>query len=61
MKPWRLLPHDPAAIGRLAAALGLAPITAQLLLNRGLTSAEDARRFLDAPLSGLHARNFCRA
>lgn len=55
MKPWRLLPHDPAAIGRLAAALGLAPITAQLLLNRGLTTAEDARRFLDAPLSGLHA------
>ena len=55
VKPWRLLPHDPAAIGRLAAALGVGPITAQLLLNRGLASEESARRFLDAPLSGLHA------
>ena len=54
-RPWRLLPHDPAAIYRLASALGLAPITAQLLLNRGLTSPDAARRFLDAPLSGLHA------
>jgi single-stranded-DNA-specific exonuclease len=54
-KTWRLWPHDPAAIDRLASALQLAPITAQLLLNRGLTTAEDARRFLDAPLSGLYA------
>ncbi len=54
-KPWRLLPHDPAAIERLASALRLAPITAQLLLNRGLTAPDDARRFLDAPLTGLHA------
>ncbi len=54
-RPWRLLPHDRSAIDRLASALGLAPITAQLLLNRGLTSPPDARRFLDVPLSGLHA------
>ena len=54
-KPWRLLPHDSAAIDRLAFALRLAPITAQLLLNRGLTAPEDARRFLEAPLTGLHA------
>ena len=54
-KPWRLLSHDGAAIDRLATELRLLPITAQLLLNRGLISPPDARRFLDAPLSGLHA------
>jgi single-stranded-DNA-specific exonuclease len=35
--------------------LRLSPITAQLLLNRGLIAPPDARRFLDAPLAGLHA------
>jgi single-stranded-DNA-specific exonuclease len=54
-KTWRLAPHDPAAVARLAEALRASPITAQLLLNRGVTSPDDARRFLDAPLSGLHA------
>jgi single-stranded-DNA-specific exonuclease len=53
-KTWHLLPHDPVAIDRLASALRLSPIVAQLLLNRGLTEAESARRFLDAPLTGLH-------
>ncbi len=54
-KTWRLLPHDPGAVDRLACALQVAPIVAQLLLNRGLSTPEAARRFLDAPLSGLHA------
>jgi single-stranded-DNA-specific exonuclease len=49
------LPHDPVAIERLASALRLGPITAQLLLNRGLNTPDMAQRFLDAPLSGLHA------
>ena len=40
-KTWHLLPHDPAAVDRLAAALRLSPIVAQLLLNRGLTSPDD--------------------
>jgi single-stranded-DNA-specific exonuclease len=48
------LPHDPSAIERLASALRLSPIAAQLLLNRGLQHADDARRFLDSPLTGLH-------
>jgi single-stranded-DNA-specific exonuclease len=39
---------------RLGAALGVSPIVAQLLLNRGLQEAETARRFLHAPLTGLH-------
>jgi len=53
-KPWRLLPHDRAAVEQLSSALGLGPIVAQLLLNRGLGDAAEARRFLDAPLNGLH-------
>jgi single-stranded-DNA-specific exonuclease len=53
-KTWRLLPHDGAAVERLSAALGLGPIVAQLLLNRGLNEPGQARRFLEAALSGLH-------
>jgi single-stranded-DNA-specific exonuclease len=53
-KTWRLVPHDGAAVANLAAALGVAPVVAQLLLNRGLSAPEAARRFLDAPLAGLH-------
>jgi single-stranded-DNA-specific exonuclease len=53
-KSWRLLPHDRAAVERLSAALGMGPIVAQLLLNRGLSDPADARRFLDAALVDLH-------
>jgi single-stranded-DNA-specific exonuclease len=49
-----LLPHEPDAIGRLAGELGVSPVVAQLLLNRGIRESTAARRFLDAPLSGLH-------
>ncbi len=51
---WHLLPHDAIAVDRLARALGVGPIVAQLLLNRNLTEPELAKRFLDAPLNGLH-------
>jgi single-stranded-DNA-specific exonuclease len=54
-KAWQLLPHDRDAIDRLASALRLSPIVAQLLLNRSLDDPASARRFLDAPLAGLHA------
>ena len=53
-KIWRLLAHDRGAVERLAAALQVAPVVAQLLLNRGLSAPEDGRRFLDTPLNGLH-------
>jgi single-stranded-DNA-specific exonuclease len=39
---------------RLAMRLRLSPIAAQLLLNRGITEPDAARRFLQAPLNGLH-------
>jgi single-stranded-DNA-specific exonuclease len=54
IKTWRLLPHDSAAVERLSAAVGVGPIVAQLLLNRGMHHPSEARRFLDAALTGLH-------
>lgn len=54
VKTWRLRPHERAALDPLAKALGVSPIVAQLLLNRGFQCPEDGRRFLDAPLVGLH-------
>lgn len=54
-KTWHLLPHDRLAVERLASALGCSPLVAQLLLNRGLDAKESAQRFLESPLTGLHA------
>lgn len=53
-KFWRLLPHDAAAIARLARALNVSPIVAQVLLNRGLGEPRQAQHFLTAPLADLH-------
>ncbi|HEV3143495.1 MAG TPA: single-stranded-DNA-specific exonuclease RecJ [Gemmataceae bacterium] len=53
-KAWHLVPHDAAAMERIAAALQVSPIAAQLLLNRGFADAAAARRFLDSPLTDLH-------
>ncbi len=54
-KVWHLLPHNPDQLEQLGKALRVPPIVAQLLLNRGVSEPETARRFLDAPLRGLHA------
>jgi single-stranded-DNA-specific exonuclease len=54
VKSWHLLPHDARAIERLGTELRLSPIVAQLLLNRRFDEPETARRFLAAPLMGLH-------
>jgi single-stranded-DNA-specific exonuclease len=54
-KTWHLLPHDAAAIQRLARQADLPEIVAQVLLNRGLDDPARARRFLESSLSGLHA------
>src|SRR5262245_40233256 len=53
-KLWQLVPHDAAAIDRLGRSLGVAPLIAQLLLNRQLSDTARAQRFLQAPLAGLH-------
>lgn len=54
-KTWRLLPHDRSAIDHLARSLQVPPLVAQLLLNRGVRAPEQARRFLESPLTGLYA------
>ncbi len=52
-KLWHLRPADPGT-DRLAAAARVSSVVAQLLLNRGVRDPAAARRFLDAPLAGLH-------
>src|SRR5688572_20541506 len=53
-KTWRLLPHDRPAVEQLSRSLRVAPLVAQLLLNRGVAAPDEAQRFLGAPLTGLH-------
>lgn len=52
-RPWLFRHHDPTAISRLSKELKLSPLVAQVLIARGLTTAEDARAFLSARLSDL--------
>jgi single-stranded-DNA-specific exonuclease len=52
---YRLRPTDPTAAAELAAALGSSSTLAQLLLQRGLSTPEAARQFLEPQLSGLTA------
>src|SRR5947208_1557274 len=51
---WDALPCDDSAAERLAAALGIAPVVARLLCQRGLGDPEVARRFLNPSLDQLH-------
>ena len=50
---WRISPADPARARTLAEAAGVEELTAQLLLNRGVTTAADAARFLHPHLDSL--------
>lgn len=51
---WRELTPDPAAVGRLREELQLSELTARLLVNRGVTTTPEARRFLEPSFSDLH-------
>ncbi|MBI3126397.1 MAG: single-stranded-DNA-specific exonuclease RecJ [Candidatus Tectomicrobia bacterium] len=51
---WRVRPADEDEVRRLAAGLDAPPLLARLLSLRGIRSPEDARLFLQAPLTGLH-------
>ena len=53
-KQWRINDADPKLQATLSNALGIPPIIAQLLINRGITNAGEARDFLNADISGLH-------
>jgi len=46
MLTWRLRPAAAQEAGTLAEALAISPITAQLLINRGVTAPGEALRFL---------------
>lgn len=52
MTRWILAPPEPGR-DALARALGISPITASILLRRGVPSEEEARRFLRASLDDL--------
>jgi single-stranded-DNA-specific exonuclease len=51
---WDTLACDEASADSLAAALGIAPIVARLLCQRGLADPEAATRFLNPSLDQLH-------
>jgi single-stranded-DNA-specific exonuclease len=51
---WEHAAADHATVGRLAAALGLDPVIARLLVIRGLTDPDQASRFLNPSLDHLH-------
>ena len=51
---WRCKPFDSDAIGALSRSAEISPLLAHLLLNRNVTTADEARRFLDPKLSALH-------
>ena len=51
---WRLRPFDQSAVEGLGKAASIPPLIAHLLINRGMTTSEQARRFFDARLTALH-------
>src|SRR6202012_4879290 len=51
--PWDVRPADWDRARTLAAALCLSPVTAQLLINRGVDDPVSARRFLSPRLAEL--------
>lgn len=53
-KTWRIKDPNPSTRNDLAAALGVSPITAQLLINRGIDDIKSASDFLNCSLSACH-------
>lgn len=51
---WQSIGADESQVRELTEELGIHPLTARLLINRGLTDSERARRFLHVDLSDLH-------
>ena len=51
---WEVMECDEDAAARLAADAGVSPIVARILLNRGVTTADEARDFLNPSLAALH-------
>ncbi|MBF0103959.1 MAG: single-stranded-DNA-specific exonuclease RecJ [Deltaproteobacteria bacterium] len=53
-KIWKLKQADPEAVNLLSRELGLSTIISKLLVNRKITTVDEATRFLNADLSQLH-------
>jgi single-stranded-DNA-specific exonuclease len=53
-KKWQVKPPDYTQQQILAHELNVSPITAQLLLNRGILTCDEARLFLSSDLNQLH-------
>ena len=54
-KRWVIKPQgDPEKVAALAASLGIAPVLANLLVQRGIETEEDAWRFFNPKLENLH-------
>ncbi|MBN3032591.1 MAG: single-stranded-DNA-specific exonuclease RecJ [Candidatus Saganbacteria bacterium] len=53
MKNWRLYPERAAAAAELASALAISPLTAQIVINRGLAERGQAEEFLRPRLASL--------
>ena len=51
---WQLRPFDADRIAALGREAGVAPLIAQLLINRGVADAAGVARFFDKRLAGLH-------
>jgi single-stranded-DNA-specific exonuclease len=53
-KDWAVHTGDPEAQSRIASLLNLHPVISRLLVNRGVTTPEDARLHLEGGLDALH-------
>ena len=53
--PWVCAVCDEAHAADLARAAGIPPVIAQLLINRGVCTTEDAQQFLNPSLDHLHS------
>ena len=51
---WQLIPTDEAAVQALQQALGIDPLFCRLLVQRGITTFEEARAFFRPSLQDLH-------
>ncbi len=54
-KRWEIKPFEPFLSGKISSVLGISPWTAQLLINRGSKTPEEAGIFLRGELSQLHS------
>ncbi len=53
-KVWRVRAADPALLYIFQHELGVSPVLAGIMANRGITTVEEARLFLEGGLDGLH-------